>query len=132
MKLNFKTKIYLSVLTVLAASLYVYIFRNYKIENMYLFVFWTALSIAVESLLIPMPNNTVGVSVGYAINVATVIIGGPLLAATATSLGVLFRFPKIEGRGYVHLLNLPVHKTLFNVVQSVFGIWYYGFDLYCL
>jgi len=133
MKLNFKTKIYLSILTVLAASLYVYIFRNYKIENMYLFVFWTALFIAVESLLIPMPNNAVGVSVGYAINVAAVIIGGPLLAATSSALGFLFRFPKIEGRGYVHLFNLPAHKTLFNVVQSVLvsgtmGLIYIAFD----
>lgn len=119
MKLNLKTKIYLSVLTVLAASLYIYIFKNYKLDNIFLFVFWTLLSIAVESLLIPLPNNAVGVSVGYAINVATVIIGGPLLAATSSALGFLFRFPKIEGRGYVHLFNLPIHKTLFNVVQSV-------------
>lgn len=119
MKLNIKTKIYLSVLTISAVGLYAYIFKNYRLEDITLFVFWTILSIAVESLLIPMPNNAVGVSVGYAINVATVIVGGPLLAATATSLGVLFRFPKIEGRGYVHLFNLQFHKTLFNVIQSV-------------
>lgn len=119
MKLNLKTKIYLSALTILSIGLYIYIFKNYRVEDMTLFVFWTILSIAVESLLIPMPNNAVGVSVGYAINVAAVIVGGPLLAATVTSLGVLFRFPKIEGRGYVHLFNLQPHKTIFNVVQSV-------------
>ncbi|MBC7087419.1 MAG: HD-GYP domain-containing protein [Tissierellales bacterium] len=119
MKLNLKTKVYLLVLSILAISLYIYIFNNYRIDNISMYIFWTFLAIAVESLLIPLPNNTVGVSVGYAINVATVIVGGPLLAATATSLGVLFRFPKIEGRGYVHLFNLPAHKTLFNVVQSI-------------
>jgi len=119
MKLNLKTKVYLLVISILAISLYAYIFNNYRIDNIPMYIFWIFLAIAVESLLIPLPNNTVGVSVGYAINVATVIVGGPLLAATASGLGFLFRFPKIEGRGYVHLFNLPAHKTLFNVAQSV-------------
>jgi putative nucleotidyltransferase with HDIG domain len=82
-------------------------------------IFWSGLAITVESLLIPMPSNNVGVSVGYAINIASIIVGGPLLATTSAGLGFLLRAPKITGRGYVHILNLPPHKSVFNVSQSI-------------
>ncbi|MGM0396624.1 MAG: HD-GYP domain-containing protein [Bacillota bacterium] len=119
MALNNRTKLYLRTLVVLASSLYIYIFMKYSIDSLGMFAFWTILAIVVESLLIPMPNNTIGVSVGYAINIATIIIGGPLLATTTAGLGFLLRFPKIEGRGFVHILNLPPHKSIFNVSQSI-------------
>ena len=119
MKLNIKTKVYLGFLTLIALTLYMNLFSNYSIESFRMFLFWAALAIVVESLLIPMPNNTVGVSVGYAVNIAAIIVGGPLLATTIVGLGFLLRAPKIEGRGYVHVFNLPVHKSLFNVTQSV-------------
>ena len=119
MMLNGKTKAYLGVLVVTALILYIYIFFNYSIDNFWMFIFWAALAVVVESLLIPMPNNTIGVSVGYAINIATIIIGGPMLATTTAGLGFLMRAPKIEGRGYVHVLNLPPHKSIFNVSQSI-------------
>jgi len=118
-KLNIKTKVYLGFLTLIALTLYMNLFSNYSIESFRMFLFWAALAIVVESLLIPMPNNTVGVSVGYAVNIAAIIVGGPLLATTIVGLGFLLRAPKIEGRGYVHVFNLPVHKSLFNVTQSV-------------
>lgn len=82
-------------------------------------VFWSILAITVESLLILLPNNNVGVSVGYAINLASIIVGGPLLGTTASFLGFLFRCPKIPDRGYVHLFNTPVYKTVFNVSQNI-------------
>jgi len=119
MMLNGKTKAYLGVLVVTALVLYIYILLNYSIDNIGMFIFWAALAVVVESLLIPMPNNTIGVSVGYAINIATIIIGGPMLATTTAGLGFLMRAPKIEGRGYVHVLNLPPHKSIFNVSQSI-------------
>lgn len=119
MALSNKTKAYLGVLVLMALSLYFYILLQFDFSNIGLFLFWTIMAIVVESLLIPMPSNTVGVSVGYAINIATIIIGGPLLAVMASSTGVLLRAPKIEGRGYVHLFNLPPHKTIFNVSQSI-------------
>ena len=34
-------------------------------------------------------------------------------------LGRLFRFPKIRGKGYIHLFNTPFYKTLFNVSQGI-------------
>ncbi|MCR3955385.1 MAG: HD-GYP domain-containing protein [Gudongella sp.] len=119
MGLTKKTKIFLGLLVALAFCLYVYILTQFSIDNIGMFLFWAVLAVVVESLLIPMPNNTVGVSVGYAINIATIIIGGPLLATTTAGLGFLLRAPKIEGRGYVHIFNLPPHKSLFNVSQSI-------------
>ncbi|MDY0236152.1 MAG: HD-GYP domain-containing protein [Gudongella sp.] len=119
MEINKKTKFYLGLLVVLAISLYIYLLFNFTIESLGLFLFWTMLSIIVESLLIPLPNNTIGVSVGYAIEIATIIVGGPLLATTASGLAFLLRAPNIPGRGYVHVLNLPFYKSLFNIAQSV-------------
>lgn len=119
MELNKETKGYLSILVLLSLSIFIYIVLNFSIESFRMFLFWTVLTIIVESLLIPMPSNTIGVSVGYAINIATIIIGGPLLATTTAGIGFLCRAPKIEGRGYVHIFNLPPHKSIFNVSQSI-------------
>ena len=119
MVLDKKTRLYIGVLTMTAISMLAYVFQNYSIEGIYMFLFWAILTVIVESLLIPLPNNSIGVSVGYAINIAAIIVGGPLLAVTTAGLGFLLRMPKIQGRGYVHLFNLPKYKSLFNVTQSV-------------
>jgi len=119
MGINTKTKVYLGFLVALAITLYIYLALNFSLGPIGLLAFWSILAIVVESLLIPLPNNTIGVSVGYAINIATIIIGGPLLATTVAGLGFLCRAPKIVGRGYVHILNLPPHKSVFNVSQSI-------------
>ncbi len=119
MSINYRTKAYLGFLVIFALGIYTYIVLNFSIGSLGLLAFWAVLSIIVESLLIPMPNNTIGVSVGYAINIAAVIVGGPLLATTASGIGFLCRTPRITGRGYVHVFNLPVHKSVFNVSQSV-------------
>lgn len=119
MSLNNKTKLYLGFLIVFATGLYAYLLFNYSIPSYLMLAFWVTLSVAVESLLIPLPNNTVGVSVGYAVNLASIIVGGPLLGTTSAALGVLLRAPKISGRGYIHALNLPTYKTVFNISQSI-------------
>ncbi|MCK9267206.1 MAG: HD-GYP domain-containing protein [Alkaliphilus sp.] len=119
MNLNNRAKIYLGSISIIAAIIYMYLLFNFDIPEFKLLIFWAVLSIVVESLLIPMSNNTIGVSVGYAINIATVIVGGPILAVTSSALGLLFRIPKVPEKGYIHTLNLPVYKTIFNISQSV-------------
>lgn len=119
MELNTKAKVYLSSLSISAIILYIVFLKNYNIPDYKMLLFWIVLAIIVESLLIFLPKNSVGVSVGYAINIATVIVGGPLLATTASALGFLFRFPKVKGRGYVHVLNTQLYKTVFNISQSI-------------
>ena len=119
MQLNLKTRLYLGMLFLTAIIIYTFLILNFDIRDYKMLVFWSITSIIVESLLILLPNNNVGVSVGYAITVATVLVGGPLLATTVSFIGFLFRFPKINGRGFVHALNTPKYKVIFNVSQSI-------------
>lgn len=119
MRINKKTSFYIGFIFLAALSIYGYIFLNYPIPDIKMLLFWSVLAIVVESLLIKLPNSTVGVSVGSAINLAAIIVGGPLLGTTASLLGFLFRIPKIEGKGYVHLFNTPFFITIFNVSQNV-------------
>lgn len=119
MKLNKKTTSYIGILFTLAIISYTFLIFNFNISNIKMLFFWTILTIIVESLLILMPQNSVGVSVGYAINLASIIVGGPLLGSTASFIGLLFRCPKIPERGYVHLFNTPIYKTIFNISQSI-------------
>jgi len=119
MKLNLKTKIYIGLLSVFAILIYSFMLESSYNTDIKLLIFWTILSIIVESLLIPLPNNAVGVSVGYAINIASLIVGGPLIATTSSFLGVLCRVAKVTGKGYIHTFNLPLYKTVFNVSQSI-------------
>lgn len=119
MKLNNRMKIYIGLLAIIALFSFAFLLFNFEMPKISSLAFWTILSVVVESLLILLPNNNVGVSVGYAINIATIIVGGPLLATTASALGLLFRCPKIDGRGYVHALNTPVYKVIYNISQSI-------------
>lgn len=130
MKLNKKTIIYIGTLSIIAIIAYVFLLINFTIPSLTMFLFWSILCIIVESLLILLPGN-VGVSVGYATNLASIVVGGPLLGTTASFLGFLLRFPKIPERGYVHLFNTPIYKTIFNVSQNiivttVMGLVYIG------
>ena len=119
MVLNKKSRLYLTTMFIFSIILYGFILLNYKVSNLVLFIFWIILTIIAETLLIPLPDQSVAVSVGYAINIASVIVGGPLLATTASFLGILLRFPNVSGRGYVHALNTPKYKVIFNIAQSI-------------
>lgn len=119
MEINKKTYTYIGILSIIAISLILYLITNFRIQDYRMLVFWSFLAIIVESLLVLLPHNSVGVSVGYAVNVASIIAGGPLLATISAALGFLFRVPKVEGRGYLHALNTPKYKVIFNISQSV-------------
>lgn len=119
MKLNKKTYLYIGIIFIISIITYGFLLNNFTIHNLKMLLFWSLLAIVVESLLVALPNNTIGVSVGSAINIASIITGGPLLGTTAAFIGILFRIPKITGRGYMHLFNTPIYKTIFNISQSV-------------
>ena len=119
MKPDKKTYIYIGILFLLALSLFGYLFLNFSILNFKMLIFWSALSVIVESLLILLPNNRVGVSVGSAINLASTIVGGPLIGTISSSLGFLFRCPYIPEKGRRHLFNTPFYITIFNISQSI-------------
>lgn len=121
LQLNNKTKLYLGFIYSISALILVYLFKRFEISNINMFLFWSVLLIVAESLLIPIPNSNVGISVGSAISLTAIIVGGPLMAALSTIMGFLFRFPKLPDRGYTHLFNSPIYITLFNVSQGIIG-----------
>ncbi|NLY46564.1 MAG: HD-GYP domain-containing protein [Tissierella sp.] len=121
MRLNKKAGIYISLLSLLSIFMLGYLFYNYDIPSIDMLLFWSILTIVVETLLIMLPNNAVGVSVGSAINLASIIVGGPLLGTISAALGFLFRFPHVPKRGRVHLFNTQFYITIFNVAQSIVG-----------
>lgn len=122
MKLDKRSSIYIGGLLFLSIFMLVYLFNNYGVSSMGMLLFWSILTIIAETLLIMLPNDSVGVSVGSAINLASIIVGGPLLGTLSAALGLLFRFPYISSKGErIHLFNTPIYITLFNISQSIIG-----------
>ena len=127
MKLDKKACLYISLLLIIAVFILGYLFYNYAIPSIDMLLFWSLLTIIVESLLIMLPNDSVGVSVGSAINLASIIVGGPILGTVTAGLGFLFRFPFVSSEERrIHLFNTPFYITIFNVSQSIIGIGIMG------
>jgi len=76
-------------------------------------ILFAGLSIIAESLLIPLPSGG-AVSVGFAISLSAVIIGGPFAAYLVNGLGVLLRNVRDPKRGTSHIFNTSLYKSLFN------------------
>ena len=131
MKPDKRTKIYIGIIFLLAILAYGFLIQHFTISDFKMLVFWAALAVIVESLLVLLPNNDIGVSVGSAVNLASIIVGGPLLGTTASFLGLLFRCPKTKEHGFLHLFNTSYYITIFNISQSIIvtsamGIIYVG------
>lgn len=121
-----KVLFYIGVLAALAALLtyYILITPAYRFPSEYFFngaqypvvfvvIFWSILAIASESLTIVLPNG-IGISVSFATYLASVIIGGPLLAIIAAAASYLFCIVKTE-KGFSHIFNIPYYKSIFNI-----------------
>lgn len=111
-----KLKIYVILLVIMSAILGLLLFSKYHVMDIKVLVLFSVLSIVVESLLIPLPNGG-AVSVGFAISLSSIVIGGPLTAYIVNGIGVLFRFVRDPKRGTEHVFNRPIYKTLFNTSQ---------------
>ncbi len=121
-KQNKKTTIklysYILSLTLIAILLIFHMFNEYTISDYSLLLVLSVLSAIAETFLILLPKVG-GVSVSFALTFTAILITDPLTAAIITALGVIFRFPYVDGKGRVHIFNNPVYKTLFNVSQSL-------------
>ncbi|WP_427339927.1 HD-GYP domain-containing protein [Caloranaerobacter sp. DY30410] len=113
-----KLKLYILFLCLLAVAMMVFMIHSFDVYSMKGLLFFSILSVVSESLLIQLINGA-AVSVGFAVSLASIIVGGPLIGALVTATGVLLRTVKVPGRGYVHLFNTPIYKTIFNVSQIV-------------
>lgn len=118
MKLPKKVAAYIIALSILSILLIYFFTTDYSISSFKMLIFWSILAVITESLMILLPNG-VGVSVGLAISLATIIIGGPLMASIVSAVGVMLRVPKIPPKGYTHIFNTPIYKTVFNVSQAI-------------
>ncbi|MTI49741.1 MAG: HD-GYP domain-containing protein [Firmicutes bacterium] len=116
-KLPNKVKIYLGIIFTISIAVIVFLLNNYEITNLKALIFWSILAIVTESLPVQMPSGA-GISVAFAIILASLIIGGPLFAAIVTTIGFVLRFIKLNDK-YIHLFNTPFYKMLFNVTQSI-------------
>lgn len=129
-KLNKKTYAYIFLIFTIAILLFTYLFLEFEMPSWELILFWGIIAILAETLPITLPNGSIAVSVGSAINLAAIIVGGPLLGTIVYSMAFLFRCPYIPPRkSYRHIFNTPYYMTVFNVsqaaiVSSVMGLIY--------
>ncbi len=125
-------KLYVTAVLLAALGFSFYLAPQYGIPDTSSFLLFVFLSIVVESMAVPLPNDS-AVSVGYAIGLAVMIIQGPLATALCCSIGVAFRVLKLSDGTYSHIGNTPLYKTLFNGSQCFLSIGvpsviYYAFN----
>jgi|GEM_PF-70619 len=130
---------YIGIMAILSMILTIYVFSsshfsfpvqfhfasiNYNV--IFVIFFWSLLAAISESLTIILPNG-MGVSVGFAIYLAAMLIGGPQLAIIVAAASYIFSFvhaSKTDENGkvvhyYSHIFNTPYYKSVFNIATFV-------------
>lgn len=120
-----KLKLYVTVIVTLGIAYLFYSVSAKPIYDIESIIIFAILSIIAESLLIPTPGES-AISVGLAIGLAAILILGVPEAAWIASLGIMLRSVKHQGR-YVHILNTPWYKTLFNGANILISAGIAGF-----
>lgn len=121
-----KKAIFFIVLNIaLAFPVMFFSFSEWGIPAVGVILMWAVLAVLSESLSIVLPNS-LEISVGFAVDLACILVGGPSLAIIVSSLGYLFKVVKSDGK-YHHLFNLPFYKTLYNVAQGILTTGLAGF-----
>lgn len=122
-KSNNKLKLYsyIATLFVFSIILMLYLFKTYSINDYILLIAFSVLCIIAETFLIPLPK--VGaISVSFALSYSAILLTNPLVAAIISAIGVAFRFPYVDGRGRVNILNNPIYKTIFNISEYIINL----------
>ena len=107
-----KLKAYVAIIILLGTSFFLYTINQAHDFDVVGLVVFTLLSIIAESLVIVTQGQR-ALSVGFAIGLAAIILFGVPEAAWITSLGIMFRVIRHEGKLF-HPFNFPIEKTLFN------------------
>lgn len=110
--------VYIGILFIVAIFIFAIIFKSFTINNYKLLITFGLLCIISETYLIQLPKIG-AISVSYAIIFASIILTNPIVSILIALCGIIFRRPYVEGRGYVHILNSPINKTIFNLSQIV-------------
>lgn len=112
-----KLRIYVAFIITLGITFFLYTLIIVKQIDYMGVVLFVILSIVAESLLIITPGER-GLSVGFAVGLAAILIFGAPEAAWIASIGTMLRVMKKEGKRY-HILNFPLYKTLFNGANTL-------------
>ncbi|SCY73621.1 HD-GYP domain-containing protein [Alkaliphilus peptidifermentans] len=125
-------RLYIIFIISLAFIFGILLLLNYTVPTIQSFLLFLFLSFLMESMAVLMPNG-VAVSVGYAVDLTTMIVLGPLGAALCSCFGMMLRYTKVSNEDRRHIGNTPLYKTLFNGSQCLLSIGlasivYYSFN----
>lgn len=124
MKLPAKVKVYIFVVIGFAAAVLALLFYQHRGEAIPWFdlIFWSILAILTESLVLKLPSG-MGLSVGLAVSLASLLAHGPLTATIVTGCSFLLRIVSTGNKGKIaHILNTSPYKTFFNTAQGILSI----------
>ena len=107
-----KLKAYVAAIVLLGTIFFVFTLNQaHEVDAVGLVIF-TLLSVIAESMVIVTQGQR-ALSVGFIIGLAAIVVFGVPEAAWITSIGVMLRVVRHEGKTY-HPFNFPIEKTLFN------------------
>ena len=108
---------YITTISLFALIFLLYLIKTYDVSDKTLLIVFSILCTIAETFLIPLPKIG-ALSVSYALTFSAILLTNPLTAAIISAVGVAFRFPSSRnGKGRVHIFNVPFYKTIFNVSQ---------------
>ncbi len=113
----FKLKIYVGFIILLAIIFLIMPYNNAGSLDITGIIFFMAMSILTESLLIITPGNRT-LSMGFVINMTAILLFPVPVVTWITSIGIMFRTFRNNGKR-IHIFNYPMHKTLFNGANIV-------------
>lgn len=112
-----KLKVYVTIIITLGIIFFIYTLIGVEQIDYMGAILFAILSVIAESLLIITPGER-GLSVGFAVGLASILIFGAPEAGWVASIGTMLRVMKKEGKRY-HILNFPLYKTLFNGANTM-------------
>lgn len=120
--LNKRVKIFIGVIATIGLSTILYSVLNIKMDKLLEIIFFGILAAATESLPVYI-NKDIAVSVGYAIDLMSIIILGFPNATIVAILGMILQIAIDEDRKIKTILNRPYYKTLFNISQISISVF---------
>lgn len=122
-----KLKFCVTTIILIGIVLFIYSLTIKTVLNIEGVIVFAILSIVAESLLIPTSGES-AISVGFAVDLAAILVLGVPEAAWIASFGIMLRTVRLNGKRY-HIFNYPFYKTLFNganimISSGVAGLCY--------
>lgn len=113
-----RAKRYILVVFILAVSTLIYLSNNYVVNNWNMVFIMGILAVIAETFMVKLPGIG-AVSVAFAISFATIISEGPLAATIVSAIGISLCRPYVDDIGYMHIFNMPILKSVFNISQNI-------------